>query len=362
MGGFGLPVKEEVHRHTALNGDREPHGILRRGLPYADNLPVVLLTAAINLACVFIFYYGREIDLKGVLTDSFYCGVITPFINVFVIGSCVARLRALGSLPAAVPVNALMMRLPKNKFLLALLFAAVFGPLTPLVNLALIRFYGITNFGFAQLALWKVVYSCLLSAKIIELTILRYVQPDCGTAREREQHGAGAVKDPLPRVSVFKEWFNTVTDDFGFNMLSGLLFGGTVIEGYNVIIPPTARSGIAITSVILGLIVAARMAYPVAKNIKAAADAAGPPEAGAPRNRGLSLLPAAPWKFALALAIPIILASFAVFWSVMAFFRFDELNFFQFFLIRVIFVSLLSKAVVRLAIRRYFSPPDVVKE
>ena len=116
-----MPVKEEVHRHTALNGDREPHGILRRGLPYADNLPVVLLTAAINLACVFIFYYGREIDLKGVLTDSFYCGVITPFINVFVIGSCVARLRALGSLPAAVPVNALMMRLPKNKFLLALI-------------------------------------------------------------------------------------------------------------------------------------------------------------------------------------------------------------------------------------------------
>ena len=37
-------------------------------------------------------------------------------------------------------------------------------------------------------------------------------------------------------------------------MLAGLLFGGTVIEGYNVIIPPTARSGIAITSVILGLI------------------------------------------------------------------------------------------------------------
>ena len=358
MGGFGLPVKEEVHRHTALNGDREPHGILRRGLPYADNLPVVLLTAAINLACVFIFYYGREIDLKGVLTDSFYCGVITPFINVFVIGSCVARLRALGSLPAAVPVNALMMRLPKNKFLLALLFAAVFGPLTPLVNLALIRFYGITNFGFVQLALWKAVYSCLLSAKIIELTILRYVQPDCGTAREREQHGAGAVKDPLPRVSVFKEWFNTVADDFGFNMLVGLLFGGTVIEGYNVIIPPTARSGIAITAVIMGLIVAARMAYPVAKNVKAAAGA----QAGAPQNRLLGLLPAAPWKFALTLAIPIILLSFAAFWSVMAFFRFDELNFFQFFLIRAIFVSLLSKAVVWLAVRRYFQPSDVVKE
>ena len=138
-----------------------------------------------------LFQGKRRFDPRGAAADD-RNGAPLSLIHIF-IGSCVVRLRALGSLPAAVPVNALMMRLPKNKFLLALLFAAVFGPLTPLVNLALIRFYGITNFGFAQLALWKVVYSCLLSAKIIELTILRYVQPDCGTAREREQHGAGAV-------------------------------------------------------------------------------------------------------------------------------------------------------------------------
>ncbi|MFR5881556.1 MAG: hypothetical protein ACLUEQ_12520 [Cloacibacillus evryensis] len=144
-------------------------------------------------------------------------------------------------------------------------------------------------------------------------------------------------------------------------MLAGLLFGGTVIEGQcdhpadglfrhrdNLRHPRSDRGG--------------AHGLPCGEEHKGGCGRRGTAGGRRWRNRGLSLLPAAPWKFALALAIPIILLSFTAFWSVMAFFRFDELNFFQFFLIRVIFVSLLSKAVVRLAIRRYFSPPDVVKE
>ena len=296
------------------------------------------------------------------LLDSFICGVITPFINIFVISSCIERLRSRGALPASVPVSKIAMKLPKNRFLLSLIFAAAFGFLTPLANFTLIRFYGITHFAFPQLALWKVIYSFVLSAKIIELAILRFVQPDCGSQSPRKQSGTESVKNPLPRVPVFKEWFNIVTDDFGFNMLVGLIFGGTVIDGCNIIILPTVDSGIAITAIILGLIVTARMAYPVAKNIKAEADALGTQKENTAQNGVIALLPYSPWKFALTLALPIILLSFAAFWSVMAFFHFQTLNFFQFFLIRTISVSILSKAVVWLAVRRYFTSSDTAKE
>ena len=330
-------------------------GALRRGLPYADNVSAVLLTAAVNFICVFIFYYGRKIGLFGVLADAFFCGVITPFINVFYIARRVDALRKEGALPAVLPVSRPMMRLPKNRFMLALFFAALFGAATPLLTMALIKVYGITQFWFAQMAVWKIFYSCALSAKIVELTILRYVQPDCAAPAAPPQRGAGEVKEPLPRPAVFKEWFNSATDDFGFNMLIGLALGGTAIEGYNVVVLPTVRSGIAVTSVIMGLIVAARMAYPVAKSVRAAcAGAAGAAAASenAPAKGLLRLIPAAPWKFALALALPIILVSYAVFWSVMTFFHFETLNFFQFYLIRVVFMSLLSKAVARLAVLR----------
>ena len=79
---------------------RPDGGALRRGLPYVDNVGAVLLTAAVNLACVFIFYFGRAVTLHGVLTDSFWCGVITPFICVCFIAPRVAALRREGLLPA----------------------------------------------------------------------------------------------------------------------------------------------------------------------------------------------------------------------------------------------------------------------
>lgn len=300
------------------------------GLPYADNISIILLTAAVNVLCIFIFYYGRDIDLKGVLTDSLFCGVITSFADVYILVPRIEAMRRNGALPSVVPVSAFAMKLPKNKFMLASFLAVIFGILTPLANFILIKFYGITYFGFPQLVFWKAVYSSLLSAKIIEFTILRFVQPDCAAPSDSEQRGSSVVKNQLPRISVFKEWFNTVTDDFGFNMLVGLLSGGTIIEGYNVIIAPLASSGVGITAIILGLIVTARMAYPIAKNIKAQAESAGCCAKNTAQRGGVFRLPSEPWKFALVLTMPIILLSFAAFWSVMAFFGFGQLNFSNF--------------------------------
>lgn len=327
-------------------------GLLRRGLPYVDNLPLIALTAAVNLLCMFLFFYGKKSGLRDVVTDSFLCGVITSFIDVFFVASRVKALAERGELPPVMPESRLMMRLPANRFLLSLIFALFFGVLTVLVNLAFVKFYGITAFDFIRLAVWKVIYSCVLSAKVAELAVLRFVQQDIPWAASAVQCGAGIVKNPLPRVSAFREYSSTVAHDFGFNMIAGLLFGSTVIEGYRVVIMPVHCSEIAVTSVVLGAIVVVYMVYPVAKSVKEALDAS---RAELPQLRGsaLRILPYVPWKFALSLALPVIVLSFCFFWSVMTFFEFETLNFFQFFLIRALFVSLLSKAVVWLATVRY---------
>ncbi|MDO5114600.1 MAG: hypothetical protein Q4D58_00745 [Synergistaceae bacterium] len=323
-------------------------GLFREGLPYVDDFRLILLTAAVNLACFLFFYYGREIRLGGLLADSFFCGVITPFIDVFLVFSRVRTLRLEGGLPAAVPVSAFAMRLPRSPLALSILFALFFAVVTPLTNFALIKFYGMTRFSFAPMALWKVVYSCLLSAKIVELAVLRYVQPDCALPNEAARRGADSVKDPLPRLSLFKECFGAVTGDFGLNLLVGLLFGGVVISGRTVVILPTTRDAIVIPAVILGLIVTLCMAYPVARGVAETA-AELPGRSGAAASRRLL----APWKLALALSPLIIALAVIFFWSVMTIFNFEELNFFQFFLIRAIFVSLLSKLVARIAVAHY---------
>ncbi len=327
-------------------------GQLLHGLPYVDNLPLTALTVAVNLLCMFLFFYGKKSDLGDVITDSLICGVITSFIDVFFVASRLKALAVRGELPSVMPVSRLMMRLPANRFFLSLVFALFFGVLTALVNLAFVKFYGITDFDFIRLLVWKVIYSCVLSAKVAELAVLRFVQQDIHWTDSAGQSGTDIVKNPLPRFSAFKEYSSTVAHDFGFNMIAGLFFGSTVVEGARVVIMPVHSSSIAVTSVVLGAIVVVYMVYPVAKSVRAAlcASYAEPEQT----NGGvLSILPYAPWKFALSLALPVIVLSFCFFWSVMTFFGFETLNFFQFFLIRALFVSLLSKAVVKLATARY---------
>ena len=326
------------------------------GLPYVDNARTVCITVGINLAVAFLFFFGRPITLRSILLDASICGVITSFIDVPTVLWRIKRLRPLGRLPKNIPESALAMRLPRNPLLLSLLLGVLFGAVTPLFNFLIIRFYEVSTFSFTGFALWRILYTCFLSAKIVEIAVFRYVQPDCASETNGiMQHGDDAVKDPLPRVSTFKQWFNTVTDDFGFNVLVGLLLGGTLVQDHNVIIAPVYRSGIAISALILGIIVTTRMVYPLAKTIKEGRDSGQLPTA-VDACRWVAWLPRPPAKFALALLLPVIVSSMAVFQAVFSFFGFEVLDFFQFFFIRTLFVSLLSKGVVRLALLRYMQP------
>ncbi|MEA4897284.1 hypothetical protein ACH6CV_08835 [Bacillota bacterium Meth-B3] len=325
------------------------------GLPYIDNIPIILLTAIINLAVAFIFYYGRSLTLGGILADAGICGITTSLIDVFIVRFMVGRLRAQGRLPREAPQSRLMQKLPKHPLPLALVFGAVFAMLAPLFNAFVIRFFHIEAFTFARFAVWRVIYTTLLSAKIVELAILRYVQPDCARASDAQQKGAQPVKNPLPRMSTFKEWFDTVRNDFGLNMLLGLALGGTIIRDQHVVIPPTTRAGIVISASILGAIVTVSMAYPIARNMRAARTAGALPVAQA-ENRWVGWMPASPALFALTLLVPIMIVAALAFWAVFTFFGFEDMNFFQYFVIRLLFTTLLTKPTVNLAILRYTQP------
>lgn len=330
-------------------------------LPYINHARPVLLTVAVNAAAVFIFLWGKPLTFWIIMADASICGVITSFADVFAVSGSIRKLRSRGTPPKEAPRNRLIGMMPRNPLLFAIALAVAFGLLSPLFNAFIILFYGIKEFSFAPFLVYRLIYTCVLSAKITEIAVLRYAQPDCASAADITAPGAETVKDPFPRVSTLKQWYNTVTDDFGFNLLFGLLAGGTVIQGSLVIIPPVTLDGIAISALILGVIVTARLAYPVAKSMRELRENGGLPLSGTYDKR-IGWIPYSPAKFALVLLLPIVAASLLVFWAVLSFFGFAVLNFFQFFFIRMLFVSLLTKPVVRLAISRYAQPAADKKE
>lgn len=324
---------------------------LGEALPYINTLPTVGVTLAINLVMAFVFNFGREINLYSVLTDAVICAIITSIINVLLTRSAVKKLREGGMLPAEAPASAFMQRLPRNPALLILVFSVVFALIMFVFTFAIMRFYEIETYTFPRFLVWKLVYSAILSAKICEFATLRYVQPDCKTQDEPVQTGAQTVKNPLPRRENFKNLFDTVTDDFGFNMLVGIFLGGTIIYEHNLIIPPTTRSGIVIGGCILAIIISVRMVLPIATEMKKLRDTGALPVME--KRTWVARLPEKPSRFMLTLMLPIMLVSAVVLWAVLTFFGFETLNFFQFFIIRTIYVSLLSKPVSLLAVLRY---------
>lgn len=333
---------------------------VKTGLPYLNNFWIVLGTAAVNILFFLIGFRGRQPDYQGFLFAAFICGAVTSLINVLISDHFIRKARRAGLLPANVPASRWIGMLPRNKWLLVLVFAVVFGAVAVLLNAAIVWFFQLSELRVVQCAVWQGVYSCLLSAKITQFAVLRLVQADCALPDQPPQTGNAKVVNPMPKLSAFGAWFNTVTDDFGFNMAVGLLSGGTLIVDHNVIITPTTRAGIVISALVLGVIVTFRMAYPIAKSLYGARESGSLPPFEK-RNGFLFALPQKPMGMTLILMLPIMLLSVIVFWSVLTFFHFEVLNFFQFFVVRTAYVALLTKAVVALMIARYRQPAETAE-
>lgn len=341
------------------------------GLPYINNVRIIGLTIAINLVLAFVFFFGRTIYFNDLVVDAAICGTTTSLINVFFASYAIRKLRQQKTLPEEVPISKFMQALPKNPFLVAVIFALVFALIMIAVSFLLVRFFNISLLAFEGFLIWKVLYSSVLSAKIMEFAILRFVQPDLrndevpeaeptsNLGSETDTDGQTSktttpveIKNPLPNARTAGNVFNTVINDFGFNIVVGLLLGSVFIVDGRMIIEPTTREGVIVTAIVFGFIVVWRMVYPVAKSMyELRTEGKLPYEGG--KNRFLEHVPLSPLKYSSVFILPIMVAAVVFFGLVFYAFQFESLDFLQFFIIRTVFVSLLTKPVVKLTIARY---------
>ncbi len=331
------------------------------GLPYLNNVWVITLTVVINLACAFIFF-GRPIVLFDVLADLFICGIITSFINVYAVRYLLDKASQRGEIPADVPASPFMMHLPKNPFALALLFALCFGLIMVLISWLLILFFEITEFRFVPFLVWKIIYSCVLSAVIIEYVIFRFVQSDCLDRKTVTYEGTENVKNPLPRMSTFRTVFDSVVANLGMNLTFGLLFGGVVIQGTSVLIKPTLGSSIWISGIFFGILTCAMGVAPVVNATneqilsRLATNGSAAEDSFIPKNRGLSWMPKSKVGLTLFMCIPVSIIS-AVCLSLVAWiFGFDELNFYQFTIVITAWGMLAARFITKIVLARCLQP------
>lgn len=328
-------------------------------LPYMNNATAILLTLGINLVIMVALSWDKRFGLADVLLDAAICGVTTSVINVFFVRRYVTRALEKKTLPTNLPVSRMMMRLPKNPALFAALCALFFGIVTPVINGLIFTFYDFEALLFSQMLVCKLVYACFLSAKILEVAIYRYIQPDItGIIPAADLPPSPLVKPPLPHINYFQQLYNSWLTDFGMNMVLGLVLGGTIItsEDY-VLIAPTLLSGILIGGMISGTIITFMTVPSVAKKIGSSV-ANGEIPRLPKRNPWVAWLPKNNWLLAGTLCIPIILITMTVFTGVLTFFNFQSLNFFQFFFIRTAYTAVLVKALVPLMLIRYMQPQN----
>ena len=325
------------------------------GLPYVNTWQGLVITLAVNLLIAIALWLLGWISRDSLILDALICGATTSIISVAVIYPKIRKIRMEGGLPRQVPENRWLQKLPRKPVPLTIALSILFAVFMGCLSVAVVWFFEIKTFTPLRFLVWKLAYSLVLSVKLADLVILRLMQPDCMQPDQPEQTGTAAIRNPLPRKETIRNLFNTITDDFGFNMIMGLIFGGTLlVEGHNVLITATTRSGIVIGGLILGFILSLRMVYPVTKTIRTSRDAGQLPPFD--KRTWIARLPEKPFLLMLVLMLPIMVISAAVLWAVLTFFGFDILNFFQYFIVRTIYVSLLTKPVTQLIVLRYRQP------
>lgn len=328
-------------------------------LPYLNNGKLIILTIGINVVCALAFWH-RDFGLKDLLADTVCCATITAFFDVFVVSYIVRKKRTDGTLPHEVPQSRWIRLLPRNCFGLSAVMALFFALLMLGINGGLFRFYAMHSLSLPQFLLWKAVYSLVLSAWIIEFAIFRLVQPDCGPTIKTDTANAEMVKNPMPHIAWITAFLRGMIFDFGFNVAFGLLLGGTVLRGMEVIILPTPckGTGMLITTAFTGIIVAFFVIPAVAASVMATISGGNVPPIDK-AERFFSIVPRNRWLLTLFLSPFFALLTVLVCGGIFMLFDFSTLNFFQFYLIRAIYISLLCKAVLPFIIRRY-RQPDVI--
>ena len=321
--------------------------ITKPSLPYIDNAKAISITLLLNLLLPWMFRLDRY-GAGDIIVDAVICALLTTIINVLVVWHFVRKARAAGIVSKEVPVSKLMMRLPKNRLGLIAVFGVFFAVLCVGINYTVFTWYGFESWTFGQFLLYKLVYSLILSERIVSLCILRLVQPDCGTSDD--DHSATIsqpIKNPLPSLSGMHGLFSNISANLALQLFFNPYVGTYTIGGDRSIIMEGIIGSVITCFIIVGLIT------------KTLDMARANGEFNVPPKRWLMLLPKNRWLFALLcslLAAPIGVAIFVVLFQ---FYGFASWTFYEFFWIKMAYLTVLGKILVAITIRR-FTQPDIV--
>lgn len=338
----------------------------KAGLPYADNARTLGGTLAINLGVV-VLLHRSGISFRDILWDSFWCALITTAVDMAIVHRRMKRMRAAGELPSQVPESAFMQRLPQHPLLLGTIYAAGFGALAVGLNAGILCFFGLGRLEFAPWLAYKLIYATALSVKITEFCIFRYVQPDWANAGQtgggaKKPNLSASVRNPLPRIGLFKAMYGSVTGNIATNIVIGSLLGGVrVVEGQSVVIAPTTAEGIPITGLVFGLL----LGILATKGVLDAMDAAilardkAIPETAAP-DRRFAWMPVGRGALTGLLCACAMTFSAAALPAIMKLFGLSVLDFYQFCVLITIYAALVGKPISYVLIRRC-AQPDYIR-
>lgn len=340
-------------------------------LPYVNNVLSILLTLAINLGVVFLFYWPGGTTYAGALADSVFCTIITVAIDMLLVYGSLKKMRAAGMLPTQVPISRFMQRLPKNPVAFSVFCIAIFGVLAVGLNGLVLWFFGMASMGFVPWLVYKLLYSTILSVKITEFIVFRYVQPDWAatadiTTEAQIAEGAQPIKNPLPKISVFKEMYASVTGNIAMNIIIGTALGGVVIgEGGAVVIYPTLMQSIHITGLVFGFIVGVLVTNGVVNGVNQGILAAvkansAEPAPLPPADKRFTWMPKKKIPLMCLVCICMMLFSAIALWAIMQVFGIERMNFYQYTIFITIYAAVVSKPLVNLLIRRCTQPDYIL--
>ncbi len=327
---------------------------LRAALPYVNTKAAVLVTLAVNMLAAVIFWPGGCMGLGGLARDAFFCGLITSVVTTACVWRIMSGLARRGLLPVPPTESRLMRLLPRRAVPFAALCAALFTPLTVLLTTSICRFYGLERLDFDQFLLFKLIYSLILSAKIAEFAVYRYIQRDCrasALACPHEGIDPSAVKAPLPKIGYVLEALDSVVINLGFALIAGALLGGVEVRERVLLVLPTRLEFVYIPGLIMGCILALRIVPVTARKILLARrneEVLCSPSTLSPLRR----LPADPRLLTLCFVVALMPLTAFVFWFFMWFFDLAVLDLYRFALLQTVYGLLIAKPVTALVARR----------
>ncbi len=328
------------------NGPDRPIRITNVPLPYIDNARTVSLTLLLNLLLSWLFRLDRYGTLD-IVVDAVICALLTVVIDIAVVWRGVRKAKVAGTVPAEVPISRPMMLLPKTPLGLIAVFGLLFAVLCAVVNFAVFSWYGFESWTFGQFLLYKLVYSLVLSERIVSLGILRLVQPDC---RESDDEHASPnvqpVKNPLPSLSGVQELFSTVAANLALQLFFNPYLDRYTIGGDRSIIAEAVIGSAVTCFIVVGM---------MAKTLDMAR-ANG--EFNVPSNRLLMFFPKNRWLFALWCTLAAAPIAAVVFVGLFRFYGFESWTFYEFFWVKIAYLTVLSKVLVSFSLRR-FTQPDL---